>query len=204
MRFVSDKRGLSITVIAGSPEVRDPATRAVTAVAVPDKEATFSHDLLDEEAIRVAKLPRSEGGLANTDRRADGTLPDSPFRGLQQDGSGKFLPVEIRLAVFDTEVAQLQHKWTDDEREEIEQLMLASPYNGSEFVQVKPIPAGLPWNGYDSVADPEQILYIASLTNSDLSKILSYEKENQARSDVIDALESEIALLGEAEVVVNA
>jgi len=206
MRFVSDKRGLSITIKPGSPEVRDPGTYAVTRQSIPDVEAEFSHDLLDEEAIFVAKLAKSQGGLANIDRRADGSMPDSPFRGLGQDESGKFLPVETRLAVFDSEVAQLQNGWSDELREEVEQALLGHAYRGSlyQLVERQAAPASAPWSGYDSVTDPERVIEIASMTDSDLSVILAYEKSGQNRDYMVGALEREITSLGEAEVVVNA
>ncbi|MDH4104169.1 MAG: hypothetical protein OEV29_12420 [Thermoleophilia bacterium] len=204
MRFVSDKRGLSITVVGGTPEVRDPASGAVTRSGVPDVEAKFSHDLLDEEAINIAKLPRSQGGLANTDRRSDGTMPDSPFRGQQQDESGKFLPIEARLAVFDSEVASLQYGWSAETRERVEQELLTHAFRGNLYQLVESAAAGLPWNGYDSVTDPEQVIYIAGLTNTDLNLVLSYEKANANRPEFVEALVKEIVMLGEAEVVVNA
>lgn len=204
MRFVSDKKGLSVTIRAGTPEVRDPATGAITRAGVPDLEAKFTHDLLDPAAADAAKLPRSQGGLANTDRRADGTIPDSPFRGQQQDESGKFLPIEIRLGVFDSEIAQLQNGWTDEQRIEVEEALRSHTLNGSMYIEVKDLPAALPWNGYDSVESPEQVLYIASLTNSDLAAVLAYERGSKNRPEFVQALEAEISLLGEAEVVVNA
>jgi len=202
MRFVSDKRGLSITVRSGSAEVRDPATRSITAPAEPDIEAKFSHDLLDPEAIRQAWTPRSQGGLANIDRRPDGSMPDSPFRGIQEDESGKHLPAEIRFSVFDSEIAQLTQGWSDDVRDEVEQTLLA--HAGGDYVLVSPVPTGKPWNGYDDVTDPDDVIKIAALTNSDFASVLTYERENQARTEIIVALAKEIALLGETDVVVNA
>lgn len=204
MRFVSDKKGLSITIRAGTPEIRDPASGAVTRAEVPDIEALFSHDLLDEEASRVANLARSQGGLANTDRRPDGSMPDSPFRGQQQDESGKPYPPEIRFSVFDTEVAQLSKGWSDEVREEVEGALLRHTFRGSLYQLVEASPLDKPWNGYDSVTDPEQVILIASMTNTDMSAILAYEKRNAQRPEFLTMLEYEIALLSEAEVVVNA
>jgi len=230
MRFVSDKRGLSITIIPGTPEVRDPGTMQVTRAGVPDIEASFSHDLLDEEASRIAWLPRSAGGLANTDRRPDGSMPDSPFRGMNQDESGKFLPAEIRFSVFDTEVAQLQNQWSDAVRADVETKLLTSGFHSTEYVlipsslratEIEPVlellrtskpelaeiltvEPEIPWKGYDSVEEPQQVIQIASLMNADLAAILAYEKLNQNRPDFVDALDQEIAMLGETDVVVNA
>ncbi len=193
-RFVSANRGQIVTVQTEEAEYLGP--RGV----VPAKrlmEAVFSHDNVRPEDAVAAKLPRSQGGLANTDPKPDGSMPDSPFRGLTQQENGQFLPIETRLSVFDSEQAALQNRWTEDEEEYVVEFLRA--HSGQDFIEVKAAPASIPWNGYDTVTDPARVIEIAAIIEADLGSVLQYEKENQNRTDFVLALEAATA---EAEDVV--
>ena len=196
-RFVSANRGQIVTVQVEEDEYLGP--RGV----VPRKkliEAKFTHDNVRPEDAVVAKLARSQGGLANIDPKPDGSMPDSPFRGLTQQENGQFLPVETRLSVFDSEQAALQERWTPDEEEFVVEFLRSKA--GGDFIEVKAAPASIPWNGYDRVTDPTRMIEIAADIEADLSTILQYEKENQDRADFISVLEE--ALVEEEDVVVTA
>jgi len=193
-RFVSANRGQIVTVQVEEDEYLGP--RGV----VPRKkliEAKFTHDNVRSEDAVVAKLARSQGGLANIDPKPDGSMPDSPFRGLTQQENGQFLPVETRLSVFDSEQAALQERWTPDEEEFVVEFLRSKA--GGDFIEVKAAPASIPWNGYDTVPDPARVIEIAAMIEADLDSVLLYEKQNQNRTDFVLALEAAVA---EAEDVV--
>lgn len=202
MRFVSHYRNYSYGVEVGKPELRDPFGN-LSQQAVPDLEARFSHDLVDEDASRIAKLDRSEGGLAQVKPDASGRIPPEPFHGMQEDDAGRLLPAEIRFSVFDSEIAQLQNGWTDEQREKVEQKLLSSGRRGSDFQLVERIPAVLPWNNYDAMTDVEKILTVAETIGADLASVFRYESDNQNRTEVLEAITEAQELAGE-EIVVSA
>ena len=203
-RFVSQYRGYTVGIRAGTAEVRDAGSGQLTRQGTPDLEAKFSHDLMDEEAIKLAKLDRSEGGLANAKPKPDGSMPDAPFHGMQQDESGKLLPIEIRLSLFDSEIAARQNGWSDEDEALVVKTLRQSPNLGTHFVEVVPTPTAKPWPGYDGVTDPEKVIEIVGQIDASLATVLQYEKENQNRPDFVKALTDEIALSEEASVVVSA
>ncbi len=131
-------------------------------------------------------------------------MPPAPFHGMQEDESGRPLPIEIRLAVFDSEVAKLANHWSDEVEAEVVEWLRSNPRYGVDFVEVVPAPVGKPWPGYDGVDDPDRIIEIAGDIEADLNAVLRYEKENAKRDWVIAALEREIESLDEAEIVVSA
>jgi len=203
MRFVSQYRNYSMGVAPGVAEIRDPQTGIISREAVPDLEAKFTHDLVDEDAVRIAKLDRSEGGLARMKPGEDGRMPPAPFHGMQQDESGRDLPVEIRLSVFDSEIAALQNGWSDAQEQQVIDKLLSSNRRGTDFQLVEKIPASLPWNNYDEISDPERVLLVAETIGADLNQVFAYEAAHQNRKDILEAISEAQALAGE-EIVVTA
>lgn len=202
-RFVSQYRNYTYGVKTGVAEMRDPQSGAITREGIPDLEAKFTHDLVDEDAIRIAKLDRSEGGLARIKPGPDGRMPPAPFHGMQQDESGRDLPIEIRLSVFDSEIAQLQNGWSDEDTQLVIDKLLSSNRRGTDFQLVEKIPAALPWNNYDEMTDPERVLLVAETIGADLNQVFAYESSHQNRKEILEAINEAQALAGE-EIVVSA
>jgi hypothetical protein len=197
-RFVSANRGQIVTVQVEADEYMGPRGNLVPRKALI--EAKFSHDRVTPADAVVAKLSKSQGGLANIDPKPDGSMPDSPFRGLTQMENGQFLPIETRLSVFDSEQAALAEGWDSETEDYVVEFLRARA--GNDFVEVKAVAATIPWNGYDRVTDPTRMIEIAADIEADLATILQYEKENQDRADFISVLEE--ALVEEEDVVVTA
>jgi hypothetical protein len=171
-RFVSPHRNYRHGVRAAEAAHLGPdgvMVPEVTALA-----AIFTPDLRTDEDIAVAKSSFT-------------------FRGMPIFENGQEVEPIYRIAVFDTEVAKLQNGWTDeDEALVVEELRTRGPI-GQMYVEVIPVPAEKPWNGYDELTDADRIVDLATGIGADLSLVMAYEAENQNRETVIDALTAALA-----------
>jgi hypothetical protein len=181
-RFVSQYKGYT----HGVRDAREPYM-GLDGKIVPGQmglEAAFVHEQMDAEAILIAKKPTTEGGLANPDPLK------APFHGMQENEAGREYDITPRLALFDSEREQLKNGWSDSERELVENTLRKSPAYGRHFVEVVPAPVERPWRGYDDVADTDRILELAIAIDADFSQMIAYEKANQNRDEVLEALEA--------------
>ena len=104
---------------------------------------------------------------------------------------------EMQISSFDSVVAQNQNGWKDEEREALENHLMA---RGSEdFILVEPERAPKPWATYDKLfarkgmtqeQAVEKIISIVVDTGIDPRSVIEYEAENKNRADVIEAMES--------------
>lgn len=109
-----------------------------------------------------------------------------------------------RLAVFDTRQWQHDFQATDEEVETAIRVLRKSDLYGTDFVEVKPKPAALPWHGYDTTPEAA-ILDLALQTGTPLDEVIAYERENQNRKTVLAALELGAETVeGEAPIVIRA
>lgn len=144
--------------------------------------AEFTPDLRNDEDTAVA-------------------LASLKFRGLPIFEDGRPVEPHYRISVFDSEVAKLQNGWTDDEEAlVVETLRTRGPIN-QMYVEVLPVAAEKPWNGYDNVEDAEKVVELALAIDADLTKVAQYERENKARPEVLAALDAAISAAGETIVV---
>jgi len=92
---------------------------------------------------------------------------------------------------FDSEAAQEENGWTDEERESVEQAILRiaqrEPYLVAPISMERP-PAEKPWPSYDEQTAKE-VVAVASGAGL-INEALRYERENKGRSTLIDELES--------------
>jgi len=108
---------------------------------------------------------------------------------------------DYRIGAFDTIQAQIDNQWTDEERRQVEdeltKLAEASP---NELLLVPETVLPPPWPRYDSFEGSLDKL-IAKITDDGyvLADVLAYERANQNRENVIDALEQ----MAEDEAVVE-
>lgn len=146
-------------------------------VMVPEQtelSAQFTPDLRTDPDIALAKATFS-------------------FRGLAIYENGQHVDPTYRISVFDSEVAKLQNGWTNaDEALVVETLRHNGPI-GQMYVEAVPVAADVPWNGYDELTDIDRILDLAVGINADLESVLQYERENQNRPVVIEALKAALA-----------
>ena len=152
---------------------------------VPEQKelsADFSPDLRNEEDTAVA-------------------LASLQFRGLPIYEDGRPVKPHYRISVFDSEIAKLQHGWTDEEEALVVEGLHKSGHEGTMFVEVVPVPTDKPWNGYDDLTDAKRVVELAVAIGASLQQVASYERENRNRPEVIAAVEAEIEKAGETIVV---
>jgi len=98
---------------------------------------------------------------------------------------------DIQSGVYDTEVAQAQEGWTDEEREMVERKLDEIADRIPAYVQ-KLVPvhvaAPAPWQTYDQTA-PEKVAALAAELGL-VPEALRYERENANREPIVTALEA--------------
>lgn len=98
---------------------------------------------------------------------------------------------DYRIGSFDSVQAQLDHQWTNEERKQVEdELISLAERFPNDLLYVPETKLDPPWPRYDSFEGSLDKL-IAKITEDGyvLSDVLAYERANQARENVIDALE---------------
>ena len=166
-RFVSPHRNFSVGVRNGRASYLGPNGAMVPEVT--ELRADFNPDLRTAEDTALAKSTFT-------------------FRGMPIYEDGSEIDPSFRVSVFDSEVAKLQNGWTDEDEQAAVAAVRASV--GSGCVEVIPVAATKPWNGYDELVDADRIVELATAINADLSAVAQYERENLARPDVLEALEA--------------
>lgn len=169
----------------------------------------FSHGVRDAEPSKMGLDGRMTAPVAGLEAEFthNGATPKDAlvakssmkFTGVPQDEAGNDIDPAYRISVFDSEAAKLANGWTEDEEQLVIDALRASGDLGRAFVEILPEPVEAPWPNYDQT-DPEEIVKVAGLINADLELALAYEKENQKRPGVIDAL-SEALFVEPTEVV---
>ena len=179
-RFVSPHRSYSHGVRSGREAYLGPDGKMVPAET--SLSADFTPDLRTDEDTALAKSTFK-------------------FRGMPIYESGQEVDPTYRISVFDSEVAKLQNQWSDaDEALVVDALRNNGPI-GQMYVEVIPVPAEKPWNGYDELTDADRIVDLAIGTGADLSLVVAYETENLNRELVIDALQAALAEADETIIV---
>ena len=101
---------------------------------------------------------------------------------------------DYRIGSFDTREAQQDNQWTDEERRQVEEelLRLAALAPG-DLLAVPEIRLAPPWPRYDDY-DGSLIDLMQKIVDDGyrLEDVLVYERENQERYEVIEALEQMI------------
>lgn len=97
---------------------------------------------------------------------------------------------DYRIGRFDSRLAQIQHGWSDNERELVEQELLrhCDIYPEALF-RVAEVESPAPWPAYDSFkGTPAQLAKKVSEDGYDVHEVIAYEMANQNRDAVIAAL----------------
>lgn len=148
----------------------------------------------DKKLIQRALMAqfRTAAGITPFERAEAEKLLVFTGRTVEEDEM-TLTPIDERLGVFDSEVAQLDHGWTNDERIIVERSLMASNDVGVEFIMVETPKRPAPWPNYD-VASAGSISKTVLELGLDPAEVLSYEQENKARVSVVRDLEE---MLGE-------
>lgn len=158
----------------------------------------YSHGVREEKPQRLGPygehLPEQKALIADfgPDLRNDDDLALAKstftFRGLPIRENGQTIDPAYRISVFDSEVAKLRLGWTDEEEALVVDTLRNNGPIGQMYVEVLPVAASKPWNGYDELDDAARIVELALGINADIEQVALYEKQNQNRAEVLDAL----------------
>ena len=181
-RFVSPHRNYKHGVRRETPAHLGPDGKMVPAVRA--LQAEFDPDLRNDADIALAKSTFT-------------------FRGMPIHENGQPVNSTYRISVFDSEIMALKLGWTEEEEAlVVDELRNRGPI-GQMYVEVVPVPAEKPWNGYDELDDADRIVDLATAIGADLEAILQYERENANRAEVIAALQGVMAEADE-QIIVSA
>jgi hypothetical protein len=183
-RFASQIQNLIVGVRSERPatDALDHDGRPVRIPAVPALDAVFSHALMTPADAVEAKARMN-------------------FIGTVEDEGGRPIDPTYRISVFDLETAALQNGWSEDEARLVVERLREGV--GNDFIELTPVVASKPWNGYDNESEPERIVELALAIDADLSLVAIYEQENQNRPDVLEAISDALAA-GEETTIVHA
>lgn len=178
-RFVSQHRNFSLGVRGTVPAHLGPD--GVMVPEVTELSADFSPDGRTNEDLALAKST-------------------FVFRGMPIYENGQPVSPSYRISVFESEVAKLRNGWTDEDEALVVEKLRTGPI-GQMYVEVLPVPADKPWNGYDDLTDADRIVDLALAVDADLSKVEQYEREHANRQSVIEALQAATADADETIIV---
>ena len=131
------------------------------------------------------------------DADTDLALSSLNFRGLPIFEDGRPVTPHYRISVFDSEVARLQNGWTEDDEALVVEALRHGTGVGVMYIEVVPVAAEKPWNGYDGLTDADKVVELARAIDADLQKVAQYERENLNRPEVMAALTEAIEAAGE-------
>ena len=176
------------------------------------KYAKYSHgvpgEYWDEKTKSWQKTGRTleaafrPGGL--TEYEVETCLQSFSFHGrpFNQD-TGEEVSGRHRLSIFDSEKAMQDNHWEQFEHDLVVDALRKSEQIGLEFIELTQPKRPAPWTGYDKLTDASEIANVVLVTETPITDVISYEKENQDREDVLAELESLLDPL-EQEVTVQA
>lgn len=111
------------------------------------------------------------------------------FPGLPEDfDTNTNVSPRYRVSVWDSEWAQANEGWTDEEIDLIISKLRTDPGYGRDHVEVTQAPTAAPFPSYDTLS-VDEILQIVLLTSIDPETVIAYERENQNRERLIAKLE---------------
>lgn len=109
------------------------------------------------------------------------------------------------FSVYDTKAAQELEGWDDETREWVEQQLLTKPGRiGSDYVVLEVPSAPKPWPAYDKAKNAAAIVKTMTEIGVEPAVVLAYERENQARLEVLNAVEAAVPEPEPAEELISA
>jgi len=142
-----------------------------------------------------------EGGMTPEEREL--AMRSWTFNGYyqEQDEATPVAP-DYRIGVFDSIQAQAENNWSDEERQIVEERLIAeSALNPQDLLVVATPRLAPPWPNYDIFDGTLNALCKKIMEDGyDLEDVLVYEEANQDRAEVIAALNQLLAAEQKAEV----
>jgi hypothetical protein len=139
-----------------------------------------------QEPVYVLFLP---GRLTPLEREL--AVAHWTFNGFyQEQDEVTIVQPDYRIGVFDTIEAQIEHGWSHEIREEIEAVLLDLAERFDDILLVPMVTVPPPWPRYDDYAGAPAAL-VRKLVDEghNLDAVLTYEREHQNRSKVIEAIQ---------------
>lgn len=175
------------------------------------KYARFSHGVPEKAFVdgQTVNYPAGleaqfrPGGLSKYEIEV--ALEALTFQGLPEwKDTGALVDPTDRLSVFDSKKAQADFFWPDEIHDHVVETLRNSEQNGISFIELEQQKRPAPWPGYDGLDDVEKIAELTVATGTSPEDVLAYEKENEAREEVISALEEILGIgVEEDEVVIQ-
>lgn len=168
---------------------------SVTCWRTVDRETSFQTGL-DVQVGFIADF-RHDGSLSPWEKEA--ALKTFNFGAVGHDED-----VTHRLSVFDTDHEAMVRKWTPEFKQRVEDALRQGRNLGRSYLEVDQPRRPAPWPAYDKLVAQgrrtsemvaERIAATVTENGYDAGEVLSYERENHDRPEVIAALEA----LGVAE-----
>lgn len=114
------------------------------------------------------------------------------FPGLPEDfDTNQNVSPRYRVSGWDSEWAQQNEGWTDEEIEMIIEKLRTDPGYGIDHVEVEQAPTKAPFPSYDELS-ADEVLQIVKLTSIDPDTVIAYERENQNRERIIKVLSGQV------------
>ncbi len=177
-RFISRYGNYSVGV---QSLVKESFGTGESKILKPRIDAQFHRSLVTDDDLAVAVQSFRFPGL--------------PF----DEETNSHVSPRFRISVWDSEWAQLNEGWSDEQIEMIiAKLRATSGVNHFELEQKR---LGEPFPNYDTLSI-DDILKVVDVANIDPGPVVAYERENQNRGELIDALLGVTA--GDDAVVVQA
>jgi len=146
------------------------------------------------KTIQVQMVAEFTVAAANGDERAMARQRFS-FNGFyQEEDMVSIVSPDYRISAFDSRLAQVEHGWTDDERELVERVLLREcELMPQDLFVIEEARAEPPWPNYDSFAgNRTQLLKKLVEDGFELSEVLRYEQETQNRPEIVAMLEKAV------------
>lgn len=163
------------------------------APSVGVQHAVHEHYGTGEHRTLKRRIDANFHNVLVTDDDLAVALASFTFNGLPFDEeSNSIVSPRYRVSVWDSEWAQQNEGWTDDEIDLIVESLRKDSGFGPEFVEVTVAATAAPFPGYDDLS-VEEIRQILFFTKHDPGPVVAYERENQNRLELIEALEGSTA-----------
>lgn len=165
-RFVSRYGNFSVGV---QSLIKEHFGTGESKVLKPRIDAQFHNHLVTDEDFAVA-------------------LQSFQFPGLPFDEeTNQNVSPRYRVSLWDSEWAQLNEGWTDDQIELIISTLRSDPGFGIDFIELEIQTAKKPFGNYDELS-VDEILQIVKIAGIDPESVAAYERENANRKSLIDRL----------------
>ena len=170
MRFISKYAGYMLHV---QPQIVEAYATGQTKVVQPQIIARFE----------VSKVTGDERALARQMFQFNGFA--------QEQDLVTVVEPDARISAFDSRLAQAENGWTDEQREMVEQALVAEWGRlPQDMIKVEEVRLAPPWPTYDSFSGTRaELLEKLDEDGYNVADVLAYERDAQNRAEVVAVLE---------------